>query len=224
MEKLTVSDAITSVRRAIDEIQINDAGFDGLTDTDSSDLDDIIEGNLVQAVRHVHSQCAARHLYRQAMQLDVSSGCTVTGTGHDIVEIRIPSLLRLVNVRMKDSEYGVSDIFEANSPMAMMQNDRYVRGTYERPALVWCHSSGDDAVIRYYSLSESAEGKQVTDVVDEVLYMPEPAIEGADADAHVMIAGQLRNAVLNHLAGLTLLVYKDGHADSFFNLAKNDMQ
>ena len=222
MIPLTVQEAIDFVRLSIDEISLNDASFDGYADTDSGDLDEIIKGKMAEAVRFAHMGGQVSIIGPDALFMDedeIKKNCKVSGDEMDVVEIAFKDILRLVRLKMKDSKVAVTAWHDEDSAMGHRQHDKYAKGTFQRPVAINAFGK-EHATLRYYSLRTSApEDADILEIVDYVSYLPEPKMENGS----IAICPGLRTAILNYLTGLVLLVFKDQHAENFFNLAKTHM-
>jgi hypothetical protein len=135
----------------------------------------------------------------------------------DVVTISISDMMRFILLKAKDSNKVIVDYVGEDDPIALMQYDKFTKATYDDPVLILsCNDNGK--TLTYYSLKNTIS--DITKVFDKVLYIPYPTI----SDNKVSVCKDVQLAVLNHIVGLVLLVYKDAHADSFFNQAKTYMQ
>ena len=219
MIKLFTSDIIGFVRAAIDELQPNSSLMELLTDADSQDLDHIIEANILKAVNVIHSTAPHILAAKDADSLSQEDNVEVDGKTI-LIHFTEKGLLRPLALAATDSNYTVTEFIPEDSLEAAKQNDPYVCGTYQRPAVVLRY--GDNGpYLQYYSLREapgvSASGE---DYVRKLLYFPIPKIETEDNKQYVSINRYLENAILSYLTGLVLATFKDQNAETYFNLAK----
>lgn len=217
MITLTLSEIRGFVRKAIDEIQVNESSFvpsDGSNYTDDTDMDTIIDSKVIEAITYVHNN-APISLLLDAEKLTFSSENIIVI--ENVVTISIPDMMRFVLLKAKDSNKVVVDYVGEDDPIAVMQYDKFAKATYDDPVLILsCNDNGK--TLTYYSLKGPI--RDITEVFDKVLYIPYPTI----SDNKVSVCKDAQLAILNHIVGLVLLVYKDAHADSFFNQAKTYMQ
>lgn len=210
-----------SVRKRMDELRPNEAGFE-CVDADSIDLDRVIDGCLVEAVSYVHANAPAHRIGNDSLLL--ASSLVSCKEGSDVVEIRIPNLLRFVSLKSKDSDIVVTGWHEEGETVARMQGNPYVKGTFQRPVLVRLSSASGhgEAALKYFSLKEPVSDKKEGDMPFEfVRYLPMPEIDKA-GDC-IEICPLLKEAVFNYLTGLVLNIYGDGRAENFFKLCKEMM-
>lgn len=221
MKTVPLSELRMSVRKRIDELRPNDAGFE-CVDLDSVDLDRIIDGNAVGAVAFVHSNAGRDMVADDSLLLDLS--CASCAEGSDIVVIKVPRMLRFVSLKAKDSCLPVTDLHDESEVVGRMQHNPFTRGTYEKPVLVRTSSSEGNgmATMKYYSLKSVADedtgGKEI---LEYVRYLPIPEIDTAGQS--IDICPHVEECVYDYLAGLVLNVYGDGRAAGFLELSKSMM-
>lgn len=213
---LTLSEIREFVRTAIDEIQVNESSFvpsDGMSYADDEDMNTIIDSKVIEAITYVHKNSPTSLLLDAKRFVADNSNTKIEDKE---VTVTIPDMMRLVLLKASDSNKVILEYVGEDDPKALMQYDKYCKSTYEDPVLVLSHN-GDNKVLTYYSLKEDASD---INVFDKVLYIPYPEIKEDKID----ICKDVKLAILNHITGLVLLVYKDEHAESFFNQAKTYMQ
>lgn len=216
MIELALSEIRGFVRTAIDEIQVNESSFvpsDGLSYADDEDMNTIIDSKVIEAVTYVHKNSPTSLLLDAKKFVADSSNTKIEDKE---VTVTIPDMMRLVLLKASDSDKVILEYVGEDDPIALMQSDKYCKSTYEDPVLVLSHN-GDSKILTYYSLKESTTN---VNVFDKVLYIPYPEI----SDNKIQVCKDAKLAILNHTTGLVLLVYKDEHAESFFNQAKTYMQ
>lgn len=224
MTSLTLSDIRAFVRAAIDELQVNESSYvpsDGGKDySDDQDMNTIIDSKIVEAVTYVHKN-APLSLLLDAKKVE-NSDIKLDSEGTTAV-IKISNMLRFVMLKAADAQKAVFDIVGVDDPIATMQGDKYTRGTYQRPVVV-LSTDGTNKLLTYYSFKEKETS--TTDLFEGIYYIPNPEINDTTdkKNKEVSICKDVKLAILNHIVGLVLLVYKDKHADSFFNQAKTYMQ
>lgn len=207
MKALLLSEARSFVHAAIDEIQLNDSEFEGVID-DNADMDSIIDSKILEAVTYIHNNAQLNKIGEDAVT-------AMPTTSLDGTSIKIPSkdIMRLLMFKGRDSDLSVTNWYGEDSPVAAMQNDEYAKGTYQNPVII--KRIGANPFFQYYSLAKAdALGN------DSIAYIPYPLISGTGNSISIDICETVKLSILNYLTGLVLLVYKDQHADSFFNQAK----
>ena len=215
MQSLPVSELVSAVRISLDEIRLNPSLMAGVQDTDSDDLDTIIESKIVEAVTVVHRQ-ADIDLLTDAPAVSPDS---VAAEGK-VLLIQVPQdMLRFVALKVSDSYYTVCRLIREGSHDALRQGDIYACGTYERPEAVLRRGNSTNTIL-YYSLREDLGQNESADEKVELLsYLTVPAIE----DDAVEVCSEVKDAVISMLTGLVLTVFKDEHATRFYEMARMQM-
>lgn len=215
MLSLPVSELVSAVRISLDELRLNPSLMAGVQDTDSDDLDTIIESKIVEAVTVVHRQ-ADIDLLTDAPAVTPAS---VTAEGK-VLLIQVPQdMLRFVALKVSDSYYTVCRLIREGSHDALRQGDIYACGTYERPEAVLRRGNSTNTIL-YYSLREVlGQNESAGEKVELLSYLTVPAIEN---DA-VEVCSEVKDAVISMLTGLVLTVFKDEHATRFYEMARMQM-
>ena len=210
MKRLSVDYIRKRVRACLDELGLNDANFME-EDQDSVELNSTIEGRMLESVKYVHLN-ASHHLL-DGVVLDGVPEIGSDGVGR----MKLPdNFLRLISFRMSDWERPVCDMITEYDAEYHKQADQYARGTYESPVCALVKTGGGD-VLEFYSCKDNKAK------VLHALYLPFPEFEEVEHIPHIMVCDKLEDAVVNQVAGLVLLTYKDQHAHSLINLAKTYM-
>lgn len=195
MQTLSLDKAHLYVVQALDELK----SLEGSTmlGTDELDTKKLVDGYIVEAVLKSHKD-APSYL------LDGKTETAFTPKINDDLSVAIvmtEESARLVSFKASDSPTVVTDYAPEESPIGRMQNNKYVRGTYDDPRLivkkVWTANKKPEYV--YYSVrsKKDAEGKDVTFTLE---YIPYPKI-GNDS---VEISDKMEYAVLNLLVSMVL--------------------
>lgn len=215
MVSLSISDAVSAVRAALDELQPNESYMAGVQDKDNEDLDTIIRAKVVEAVALVHS--AANRALVAADAPAVTPTATVTGK---VLKVEIPqNMMRFIALKATDSPFVVTELIEEGTPDAIRQSDQYACGTHQRPEAVLHRGSTVHSVWYYQLATELGNGETAASRVERLSYLTYPVIESNS----IQICSQLRDAIISMLTGLVLTVYKDNAADAFYSQAKLQM-
>lgn len=212
MVTITPSDAVTLVRKNLDEQEINasamySTGSPDTTDNDS--LDNIIKKTLPEAINAVHLK--APH--------DLLEGTDATLTGvtisNNIVTFTAGApMLRLVSFKAVDSDVVLGEWTPEYSPKGREQLNQYIRGTYDDPTLV--KLEGKDQY-RYYTIkSSTAETYELNPAgtISECKFVPQHSYS-AGAVSYT-VSSLLKDAAIKHLTGMVLAIYGDQKAQYFF--------
>ena len=174
-----------------------------LVEIDELDTMKLTEGYIVEAVLKAHKDAPA-HIVEGLVGM-VGEDYSVDFDENDKSVATIKMLqptARLASLKASDSHVVVVDPIAESSPIARMQNNKYVRGTYDDPKLivksVWKQAYCPEYA--YYSvMSDKATFK--------VEYIPYPELMGGS----VQISSKLKYAVLTLLVAMVLdaLSYPD---------------
>lgn len=218
MITITPSEAVTLVRKNLDEQEINASALyvSGSPDTtDNDSLDQIIKKTLPEAINAVHRDADALLL----------EGVTGTPTGATINETVLtfsftPAILRLVAFQAVDSSVVLGEWIPEFSAEGRKQLNVYVRGTYDDPALVKVQGA---QTFRYYTLKAATATTYASNpasAVSRFIYIPEQTYS-ANA-ASYSVATLLRDPAILHLTGMVLSIYgENDKANYFFEKAKS---
>lgn len=186
----------------------------GDNDENQLQLEEIIASKLLEAVEKVHQE-APYYMLDNAHHFN--TGASINWKTLESGEILLPDdFMRLVVFQMSDWERPVYKVLTPDDPEYAKCSSRYkaLRGTVQRPVCALAMRN-DGRVLEFYSCNST--GATITRAV----YVPYPEI---DAYGGVDIAERCYNAVVNTIAGLTLVTC--GEADKsqlFFTLAKNNL-
>lgn len=123
---------------------------------------------------------------------DYDYAVTFNGTTAKIVMLKKSA--RLASIKASDSPVVVADYASEDSPIGRMQNDKYVRGTYDDPRLIikknWTNTRQPE--YQYYSVKDNT-------ATFALEYIPYP-----ESTSDLQISDKLEYAVLNLLASMVL--------------------
>lgn len=192
MQTLSLDKAHLYVVQALDELK----SLEGSTmlGTDELDTKKLVDGYIVEAVLKSHKD-APSYL------LDGKTETAFPPTIQDDLSVKIvmtQDSARLVSFKASDSPAVVTDYAPEESPIGRMQNNKYVRGTYDDPRLivkkVWTADKKPEYV--YYSVKEKTE----TGPTFTLEYIPYPEIKNGSVE----ISDKMEYAVLNLLVSMVL--------------------
>lgn len=199
----SVDTIVSDVQTCIDEIAKNDAEW--LLGQDAEEMDGIIKSKIYDAVRFVflHADLGLLELtWNTEKTIKVDEGSNVA-----IVKL-LDNVLRIVYARLKGWIRALSEpIIYTDKEYATLLNP-ITTGHPDNPKM---------------AINETSEGKQLEmygvetsgKVEYELGYMPDPKEEGGKYN----IPEKVYRGVVYYTAGLTLLTYKDAHADALMNQA-----
>lgn len=207
----SVDTIVSDVQTCIDEIAKNDAEW--LLGQDAEEMDGIIKSKICDAVRFVFL-----HADIGLLELTWNTEKTINvQEGSNVAIVKLPdNVLRIVYARLKGWIRALSEpIIYTDKEYATLLNP-ITTGHPDNPKM---------------AVNETATGKQLEmygvetsgDVEYELGYMPDPAEAngtGNNVGKKVYnIPEKVYRGVVYHTAGLTLLTYKDAHADALMNQA-----
>lgn len=201
--KKTVEDIIKEVKICIDEIALNDADF--LNDQDNQEMDTIIRSKIIDALRYVNGNADWSFLVPDETIGEGFIGENLVG------KVVLPdNFMRLCYARFQSWSIFISEPIYWNDKEYATLSDQYATGTWERPKLAM--------VLHPKRTLELYKAKDENDKI-EVGFMIEPKIIKDESGDYINIGDKLDSALIYYISGLTLLTYKDNHAEAMFNQA-----
>lgn len=207
---IAVTELIDRVKVCIDEIALNDAEF--VSGQDNMEMDTIIRSKITEAIRYILSNADWGLLEPDAVMTQGTEGSGFTIDENLVGRIPLPgNFLRVCYARFLSWKSFPTGVIYWNDSEYATLADEYATGTWERPKLAIVRNPG--LVLEMYSAKTANDGWVVA-------YVTEPDTPGiSEDDAKVDIPDKLLEPTIYYIAGLTLLTYKDSHADSMFNQA-----
>lgn len=199
MYKLTIKSATNYVKKVLDELDSSeDTGM--LFSHDDLNLRKLVEGFIVEAVIGIHSKAKSYWVDGVKAKQDEDYNIEVSG---DVVEIKmLKPTLRIVSVKMGDSDKVVTELLTEDSPEGRMQLNPFIKGRYDSPKVVLQKEWSADhlPIIRYYSLRIEDEVPPMS-----MEYIPYPEIY----EQFVLISARLEQPTLDMLVSLILESYSE---------------
>lgn len=196
MLTLGIDKAHTYVLQVLDELK----GLEGMLETDELDTMKLVKGFMVQAIVKAHKDAPAYLVDGNIATQGEDFAVTVTDGVANIVMLQESA--RLASLKASDSPVVISDYATEDSPIGRMQNNRYVRGTWDDPRLIIKRAWADMRRPEYLYYSVKSDKATFT-----LEYVPYPLEDSEEFE----IADKLEYAVLNLLAAMVLnaLSYAD---------------
>lgn len=207
MNKL-VSDIISDVRLAIDEVGVNDSEF--LSETDEAQLDDLISGKLCEAVDWVHSSAAL-----ELMSGDAFTYASVPSTGSKDVDVT--DMIRFVQGKGYGWKNAVRELTEEGTAEYTIAFDEYVGASVDRPVVLLEFVMGKK-MLKLLPMDAENPGSVVYVKRSEISI---PETELGDDEEMVNVDSNLYSAMVNYLGGLVLMTLNDDRGENMVQVAKS---
>lgn len=197
MQYKGVDSIVADVKVCFDEIGLNDAEF--LTGTDNAEMDTIITSKIGDALRFVGLHADVGYLEPTVVSKDVTSK-------DGMVDYGLPDdFLRLIYAQLSDWLFAVTEpIFYTEKEYATLKNP-ITTGYPDNPKV----AITADKHLELYT-TKSSDVKLTFGYIGEA----KPNVNN-----EWPIPDKLHRAIIYYIAGLTLLTYKDAHADALLNMA-----
>lgn len=203
MIQLSLDKAHEYVLQTLDELKsLGDVTM--LTDGDELDTRKLTEGYIIEAVLKAHKDAPSYLIdgiagVVEPVEEDKKQGevydYSVTITDNVAHIAMLQKSARLASLKASDSHVVVTDHASEESPIGRMQNNPYVRGTYDDPRLIVKKVWKKDHMPEY--LYHSVKDNTATFQLE---YVPYPEVK----ESKVSISAKLEYAVLNLLVAMVL--------------------
>ena len=213
---MTVQEIVTRVRSAIDELMENDSDFIRQSG-DEANLTRVIVDKIGYALQEVVEKAPLSKLDSSTFATltagELASSFTIT---QDLVgHLILPSdLLRIIDARLSSwSQYPLPE--PDTSDVAMMQQDSYARGSYDRPVNIITFEASNRVLLMYSARTSGDTLKFV--------FVRKPNVSGISASnmsQNVSVPSQLEAALVYQVAALAMVAFREDVAASLFAIAQ----
>ena len=200
------TEIIADVRKAIDEMGVNESEF--FSGSDETALQELITSKIVEAVDWVHSSAAL-----EVMSGDAFTHANVPSTG--IKSVDVSDMIRFIYGKGYGWRNAVRELTEEGTMEYAIATDEYVGASIDRPAVLLEYVNGGK------TLSLLPEGQAQGGSLGSVVYIDKAAITTSDNVFSVPIDSNLYAAMVEYLAGLVLMVLNDNRGENMIQLAKS---
>lgn len=206
MITLSLDKAHTYVLQVLDELKNADE-LPMIVESEGLDTYKLTEGYIEEAAFKAHKEApsllvdgvkgAQEPVKEEEKQADVDYDYRISfdNDGHIATIVMLRETARLASIKASDSTVVIVDYASEESPIGRMQNNEYVRGTYDDPRLivkkVWSDNRKPE-FLYYSTISDAA--------TFDLEYIPWINIENGG----ITISDKLEYAVLNLLASMVL--------------------
>lgn len=204
MRNESVDTIVDDVKVCFDEIGLNDASF--IAGADDADMATIIESKIGDALRFVNLHADVGYLEPTV----VTANGTTLAVADGVVDYLLPKdFLRMVYAKLDDWLFAVTEpIYYTDKEYATLKNP-ITTGYPDNPKV----AITADKHLELYT-TRSSEVSLTFGYIGETVQIREGENKGKWP-----IPNKLYRAVIYYIAGLTLLTYKDAHADALLNMA-----
>lgn len=200
----SVDTIVGDVKVCFDEIGVNDA--DLLAGADNVDMATIIESKIGDALRFVNLNADVGYLEPTEL---TKEGNDITVTNGVVDYILPKDFLRMVYAKLNDWLFAVTEpIYYTEKEYAALKNP-ITTGYPDNPKA----AITADKHLELYT-TKSSEVSLTFGYIGETVQISE-----GENTVKWPIPNKLYRAVIYYIAGLTLLTYKDTHADALLNMA-----
>ena len=222
---MKVTEIVTRVRAAIDELTQDGTDFENKTE-DELNLTRIIIDKIGYALQHIIEHAPLEKLDSDmfeeltAEELADSFSIDTADAESMVAKVKLPKdLLRIVEARLSSwSQFPVPE--PDTSQVYLMQQDKYARGSWDRPVtiLTW---HGSDKYLEMYCAKTANDTLNFT-------FIRKPKVEDIPAsgkDEHgeeieISVPSQLQASLIYQVAGLTMVAFREDIAASLFAIAQ----
>lgn len=217
---MTAEEIVKRVRLALDEQ--SQAGTD-LTDIteDEASLTRIILDKISYALTFILENAPVDKLDNDSLTvLTATQIQNLFAITTDMVGIlKLPeNLLRIVEARLSSWSYFPVPEHDA-TPTALMQQDEYARGSWDRPVNIFTHI-GTDRVLEMYSAKTNSDTLNFS-------YIEKPDVSYVTEDnmnvTNVSVPVKLEAALVYQVAALTMVAFREEVAQTLFSIARSYM-
>lgn len=212
---MTVQEIVTRVRSAIDELSLSSADFVDETG-DEENLVQLIKDKIWYALVYLLEHAPLDKFDPESFQTlsteTISSSFSINGTTL-VGRLALPNnLLRIIDARLSSWSYFPVPVSDS-SPVYLMQQDDYARGSYDRPVNILTYE-GSTRYLEMYCAKTLADTLKFT-------YIAKPAFNTDSLSNNVAVPERLETALVYHVAGLTLLAFREDAARDMFTVARS---
>lgn len=203
------SELVTRVREAIDEAMANDSQFLSQS-TDEANLTRIIKSNVGAALLYVVDNAPIDKFDTS----DIQSVSLVTINNENVGTVVIPDgVLKILDARLSSWPYYPAPV-DDTSQVALMQQDQYARGSWDRPINVLTYNAEKKRVLKMYSAKEASDTLIF-------LYISRPVDIGTSFpdSSTIPVPKRLQEALVYQTAALTMTAFREEIAATLFAIA-----
>lgn len=211
---MTVGEIVTRVKAAIDELRQNGTALLSESE-DEQNLSQIIIDKIGYALQFVIENAPLEKLDSSLFETPTSAELATFSIAADLKgTVTLPTdVLRIIEARLSSwSHFPVPEA--ATSQIYQMQQDKYARGSWDRPVNILTFEGGEKKLEMY--CAKTAEDKLILTFIRQ----PKHDIPADNPNYEVSVPSQLEAALVYQVAGLTMIAFREELATSLFAIAK----
>lgn len=226
MTTIAVSEIVRRVRSAIDELMQNDSSFLSQS-SDEGNLDNVIIDKIGYALQYVIENAPLEKLDSNAFETLTPTelrGFELVPIGTDYMgHLKLPTdLIRIIDARLSSWTHFPRPLPDT-SEEAIMQQDQYARGSWDRPQNILTYDGADRYLDMYCAQVGSGTGADTL----KFTFLRKPAVTHytpSDLSSNVSVPSLLEAALIYQIAGMVMTAFREDVAASLFAIAQKYLE
>ena len=231
MITIAVSDIVTHVRSAIDELMVNDSNFLSQS-TDEENLTNVIIDKIGYALQYVIENAPLEKLDSSVFdtltptELANNFSLVDIGTQQNPVykgRLKLPDdLLHIIDARLSSWTHFPKPLSDS-SQEAVMQQDEYARGSWDRPVNILTYDGADRYLDMYCAKVGTGTGMDTL----KFTLIRKPTVTHytpSDLSTNVTVPSLLEAALIYQIAGMAMTAFQEDIAASLFAIAQKHLE
>lgn len=230
MTTIAVSAIVSRVRSAIDELMVNDSNFLSQT-ADEENLTNVIIDKIGYALQYVIENAPLEKLDSSAFETLTPTelqgfSLEPIGTQQDPDykgRLKLPTdLIRIIDARLSSWTHFPRPLPDT-SEEAIMQQDQYARGSWDRPQNILTYDGADRYLDMYCAKVGSGAGADTL----KFTFLRKPAVthySPSDLSTNVSVPSLLEAALIYQIAGMAMTAFREDVAANLFAIAQKYLE
>ncbi len=224
MTTIAVSEIVRRVRSAIDELMQNDSSFLSQSE-DEVNLTNVIIDKIGYAMQFVIENAPLEKLDSSvfetmtAQEIAARFSYENIGTQQDPVykgHLKLlTDILHIIDARLSSWTHFPKPLPDS-SQEALMQQDQYARGSWDRPVNILTYD-GADPYLDMYCARTNADTLKFT-------FIRKPAVTHYTSSGNVDVPSLLETSLIYQIAGMAMTAFREEVAASLFAIAQKYME
>lgn len=228
---MLVSEIVSRVRSAIDELMVNDSNF--LTESeDELNLRNVIIDKIGYALQYVIENAPLEKLDSSAFEeltpTELTNNFSFVNLGTTqypdyMGHLKLPTdLIRIIDARLSSWTHFPTPLPDT-SEEAIMQQDEYARGSWDRPQNILTYDGAD----RYLDMYCAKAGSGADADTLKFTFIRKPTVThytASDLSSNVTVPSLLEAALIYQVAGMAMTAFREDVAASLFAIAQRYLE